>query len=257
MGYVLPVRERGRKPRVSEEATTSTGSAPPSRIVVADDHPLFRGALKWIVSVQPDLEVVGEAADGREALELCRRLRPDLVLMDLQMPKMNGIEATRAIKEECSQTIVLMLTALEDPDHLSEAIEAGASGYVLKHAENSQIIDAIRRVLREEHPLNQELAMRLLRRMLDDASEKNPTYPASLEGQSTLPPAHGLTPREVEVLKLLARGQTNRQIAQSLLISDSTVKKHVRQLLTKLEVSDRTQAAVRAIQLGLRPDRDV
>lgn len=153
----------------------------PARVVIADDHPLFRDALRNLLSGQPDLELVGEAADGREALELCRRLRPELVLMDLRMPGMDGLSATREIKRAFPRTVVLMLTASEDHAHLSEALKVGAAGYVLKNASRERMIEAIRRVLRGEFPLNQELAMRLILRLMDEGPKVDALNPASPE----------------------------------------------------------------------------
>jgi DNA-binding NarL/FixJ family response regulator len=229
----------------------------PARIVIADDHPLFREALRGMLEGQPDLEVVAETEDGQEALQTCRRLHPDLVLMDVRMPKVDGLSATRMIKREFPRTIVLILTAGEDPDYLSKAVKVGAAGYVLKYATRQQIIGAIRGVLNGESPLNQEVAMRLLMQLLLDEAPKeeneespDPASPAAERPFEERPhPAllELLTPREVEVLRLIARGQTNEQIAQSLLVSVSTVKKHIRHVVDKLGVSDRTQAAVRAV----------
>jgi two-component system, NarL family, response regulator LiaR len=230
----------------------------PSRIVIADDHPLYRSALRQTVDMQPDLEVVGEAQNGREALDLCRRLHPEVVLMDVRMPEMDGLMATRAIKLELPGTIVLMLTAFEDPNYLSEALKSGAAGYVLKQSGSQEIIDAIRKVLDGEFALDQELATSLLRRLLAEVS-KEPEPAASLasspveslEEHQRAPLLESFTEREVEVLRLVARGHTNQEIAQSLLVSVSTVKKYVHNIISKLEVSDRTQAAIRAIELGL------
>ena len=217
------------------------------RIVIADDHPLYRGALRGLLEQHPDFEVVGEGQDGVEALELCRRLRPEVVLMDARMPKMDGLEATRAIKRELPSTIVLMNTAIEEPNHLSEALRAGVSGYVLKTSSGSEITGAIRKALNGEDPLNQEISAQLLRRLL--CEEEEPRRP--LEDPPRAPLLQALSCREVDVLRLVARGKTNQQIARSLLISVSTVKKHVQHIVSKLEVSDRTQAAVKAIELGL------
>ena len=148
------------------EERPSAGS--PSRIVVADDHPLIREALTRTIDEQPDLEAVAEATDGLEALELCRRFQPELVLMDVLMPKMDGLEATRQIKREFPRTSVLVLTALEDPDYLSEALKAGAAGYVRKGATTQETLEAVRKVLEGESSLDQELATQLLKRLMED-----------------------------------------------------------------------------------------
>jgi DNA-binding NarL/FixJ family response regulator len=150
---------------MDDEVRTSGGAeARPggisSRIVVADDHPLFRSALLRVLDSEADLEVVGEAGNGEEAVEVCRRSRPELVLMDVMMPRMDGLEATRAIKRELPRTVVLVVTAFEDPDYLARALRAGASGYVLKSASTARIIDAVRRVLAGESPLDGEVAVR-------------------------------------------------------------------------------------------------
>ncbi|MCA3748774.1 MAG: response regulator transcription factor [Rubrobacter sp.] len=223
----------------------------PARLIVADDHDLVRTTMRGMLADEPGVEVVGEAASGREALDLCRRMRPDLVLMDVRMPGMDGIEATRAIKEECPGVTVLMVTAFEDPDYLLEAIRAGAAGYVLKHASRRQLLDAVRGVLRGESPLNQELAMRLLRRLAGEVGTRGPAPPPGNPKDRKGQPTRSLTARELEVLRLLALGKTNRQIAKELYLSLSTVKRHLERILSKLGVSDRTQAAVRAIELGL------
>ena len=213
-------------------------------IVVVDDHPLMRCALRQMLRTQADLEVVGEAADGREAVELCRRLQPDLVLMDVSMPRMDGLEATRQIKRELPRTIVLILTASDYPHDLSEALKAGAAGYVLKEAPTTDTLSAVRKVLAGEAPLEQDVSTRLLMHLMEDApkSEERPQ-------QGSL--RDSLTPREIDVLRLTARGFTNQQMAHALRISVSTVKKHLRGVVSKLGVSDRTQAAVRAVELGV------
>jgi DNA-binding NarL/FixJ family response regulator len=219
-----------------------------SRIVVVDDHPLMRSALGEMLSTQADLEVVGEAADGREAVELCRRLHPDLVLMDVLMPRMDGLEATRRIKREQPRIIVLILTASDYPHDLSEALKAGAAGYILKTAPTTDNLDAIRKVLAEESALDQQLSTRMLMQLRKQAPRnERPQKEESLRGE--------LTPREIEVLRLMAQGYTNKQIAYALSISMSTVKKHLRGVVSKLGVSDRTQAAVRAVELGVLAER--
>ena len=220
-----------------------------------------------MLSNQPDFEVVAEAADGWEALELCRRLKPDLVLMDVRMPTLDGIEATRAIKAELAHTSVLMLTSHENHNYLLEALKAGAAGYVLKDVNAKQLREAIRATLSGESPLDEELAKQLLMRLVEQTKDprlkEDPSPPPSRSPQpqpSPSPPPifEVLTPREGDVLRLLVKGEINREIAGNLLISVSAVKKHVRQIIRKLGVSDRTQAVVKAIEMGLQiePERD-
>jgi DNA-binding NarL/FixJ family response regulator len=258
-----------------------TERATPARILIADDHALVREGLRTMLSGEEGIEVIAEAHDGQQALNLCRELEPDLVLMDVRMPVMDGLEATKRIKAEMPKTSVMMVTMHENPDYLFEAVKAGAAGYVLKDASGERLLGAVRRTLDGESPLNQELAMRLLVRLARERSSEEGTgegsgalsseaaEEGSREGglvgsqpEGTRARAHqanssgaeqieSLTPREVEVLKLLSQGQTNPQIAQNLLFSVSTVKAQVRSILAKLGVSDRTQAAVRAIEWRL------
>lgn len=233
----------------------------PSRILIADDHPLLRTALRQMLSAQPDLEVVGEAANGLEAVELCRRLHPQLILMDVRMPEMDGFEATRRIKRQSPSTIVLMLSAFENTDYLLEALKVGASGYVLKDENAQQIAEAVRRVLEGESPINHEMGMLLLRRLIEERRTHGrlvttPGSPAEGTSEERPRPAldERLSPREVQVLRCLVRGETNQQIARELYISVSTVKNHVYRIMRKLGASDRVQAAVVAIELGLLTD---
>jgi DNA-binding NarL/FixJ family response regulator len=226
--------------------------APPggrvARLVLADDHELARDGLRDMLADVPDVEVVGEAADGREALELCRRVRPDLVLMDLRMPRMDGLDATRAIKRELPETSVLVLTLHENPDYLLQALQAGAAGYILKDAAQDEVLSAIGGVLSGESPLAPELAARLLRRFATEMREPaNGLQPSQRRALMPEP----LTPREIEVLELLALGKTNRQIAEEFVLSVGTVKNHVEHIIGKLGVSDRTQAVVQSLELGI------
>ena len=210
-----------------------------ARVVIADDHELARAGLRTMLVGQSWVELIGEARDGREALAICRRSQPDLALIDVRMPGMDGLATCRHIKEELPTTSVILITMHESPQYLLEALKSGASGYVLKDITRRELLNTVRRVLRGESVLNPEIVVRALKRLSD-------TTPL----ESELPRVQ-LSPREREVLQLLAQGQTNRQIARALTISVSTVKIHVEHILAKLGVCDRTQAAVRAIELGL------
>jgi DNA-binding NarL/FixJ family response regulator len=232
----------------------------PAKLLIADDHAMVREGIRSMLANEPDLQIVGEAKDGEEALELCRRFRPELVLMDIRMPKMDGLEATRAIKEVSPQTAILMVSTYESQEYLVEAVKAGAAGYILKEATKGQLLGTLRRVLDGETPLNEELAMQLLRKFVEqpplnegyaDVLPSSSGRPSG--GRAGLSPLEVLSSRELDVLRLIARGRTNRQIAYDLLVSVSTVKKHVHQIITKLGVSDRTQAAISAIHLDLEP----
>jgi RNA polymerase sigma factor (sigma-70 family) len=242
----------------------SAEASPPARLVIADDHALVREGMRAMLAKEADLRVVGEAENGREAVELCRDLHPDLVLMDVRMPEMDGLKATRAIKEECPQTSVLVVTTHESPEYLLDAIKAGAAGYVLKEATKQQLLKAVRGVLSGESPLNQELAMRLIKRLVGEVQreiEQPPPPEEVIEKRREEEPLletlrEALTDRELEALRLLTLGKTNREIAEDLRVSLSTVKNHVQHIIVKLEVSDRTQAAVRAVELGLLPNQE-
>ena len=235
-------------------------NTPPARLLIAEDHALVREGLRAMLESEADLEVAGEAENGREALEACRSLNPDLVLMDVRMPEMDGLEATRAIKAAQPRISVLMVTTHREPDYPMEAVRAGAASYVLKESTKRELLSAVRKVLRGESPLDQDLAMQILRRVAEkDAPGKPPPDdgppPESAPRGPVEPSPHGLTPRETEVLRHLAAGKTNRLIAQELYVGLSTVKRNVERIIAKLGVSDRTRAAVRAIELGLLPER--
>jgi DNA-binding NarL/FixJ family response regulator len=219
--------------------TRATGASPSARLVIVDDHELARAGLRSMLIGEEGLEVVGEASNGREAVALCRDLRPDLVLMDVRMPEMDGLTATRAIKAECPQTSVLIVTMNENPDYLFEALKAGAAGYILKDATHRELITSVRQVLHGEALLNRKVVSQLLNRLASGGHDRSRAN------------ADKLSPREVEVIRLVARGKSNREIAVALVVSPSTVKAHVENIMAKLEVSDRTHAAVRAIEFGL------
>jgi DNA-binding NarL/FixJ family response regulator len=221
-----------------------------ARVVIVDDSDLVRNGFQRMLAGEPDLEVVGEATNGREGVALCCRVRPDLVLMDVRMPEMDGLEATYKIKEEQPTTSVLVVTTYDNPDYLLKALKAGAAGYILKDAPKRQLINAIRRVINGESPLNQELAVQLIQRLAREVKQVEES-PPKLEKHQEQPPLALLTARELEVVTLLTLGQSNAKIAQNLAISRATAKVHVEHIIRKLEASDRTQAVVRAIKLGL------
>jgi DNA-binding NarL/FixJ family response regulator len=198
-------------------------------IVVADDHYVVRMGLVALVGTEPDLRVVGEAADGVQAVELYRRFRPELVLMDLRMPVKDGITATREIRDQFPNARVLMLTTYDGDEDIHKALSAGASGYLLKNATRESLIPAIRAVAAGRRWIPQEVATRLAARKMFEA----------------------LTPRELEVLRQLARGRANKEIADVLGISEYTVKDHLKNILGKLHVADRTEAVTAALQRGI------
>ena len=238
---------------MTDKETQGTQVRLPARLVLVDDHALMRKGMKSMLLGEPDLEVIGEASDGQEALELCRSLRPDVVLMDVRMPQMDGLQATRAIKRELPATSILMVTMHENLDYLYEALRAGAAGYILKESGQEEVLGAVRGVLDGDSPLSPELSAQLLRRLIGEKGERverEAPSPASSKEQ-VLPSTEALTPREIEVLKLVVQGNTNKEIARELVVSDLTIKTHVQHIISKLGVSDRTQAAVRAVELGL------
>jgi DNA-binding NarL/FixJ family response regulator len=214
-------------------------TARPARVLIVDDHELARSGLRMMLSGTKDISIVGEAINGREAVDLCRELRPDVVMMDVRMPQMDGLTATEALKRECPTTSVIMVTMHEDADYLLRALQAGAAGYLLKDATQQDVIKAVRQVLSGESILSPEMMSHLLRRLA-----ARPVTPST-------PQLERLTPRELDVLRLLVDGQTNREIAYNLGISVGTVKAHVEHIIAKLGASDRTQAAVRAVELRL------
>lgn len=209
----------------------------PIRVVVADDHPIVRSGIVGLLESEPGIEVVGEAVDGAEAVALAAELRPDLVLMDLRMPVLDGAEATaRILADAGTGTRVLVLTTYETDDHILAAIEAGASGYLLKAAPQEEILTGIRAVAAGETVLAPSIAAKLVGRVR--------------AGATTAPPP-SLSPRELEVLRLVADGRSNPEIARLLHIGEATVKTHLINVFGKLEVNDRTRAVTRAMELGL------
>jgi DNA-binding NarL/FixJ family response regulator len=216
-------------------------AARPLRVVIADDHPLFRDGVRALIATEPDLELVGEAATGQEAVWLVGRLQPDVVLMDVQMPDLDGIAASRAIATASPPTGVLVMTMFEDEHLIFAAIRAGARGYLLKGARQDEVVRAIRAVGVGEAIFSRGVASRLLESF---NGAQQPAVPPALFPE--------LSEREREILQFLARGEKNADIAHRLVISPKTVRNHVSAILRKLQVLDRTQAAVRARDAGLR-----
>lgn len=212
------------------------------RVVICDDQALIRDGLEMLLRLEKDIEIVGLAQDGAEAIDLVRHTKPDLVLMDLKMPRMNGIEATRRIHAEMPDIRILVLTTYDDDVWVFDAIRAGASGYVLKDTPREDVVKAIRGTVAGRTYVDPGVAGKLLSQV---ASQQ--TMPASQL-------ADKLTERELGVLRLLARGLSNADIADRLALSEGTVRNYISAVLTKLDVSDRTQAAVLAIQQGLLVD---
>ncbi len=221
-----------------KQQSTPSPRPTPARMIIADDHELARAGLRTMLEGDRGLILVGEATNGREAVALCQELRPDLALLDVRMPEMDGLASARAIRQTCPQTRVLIMTTHKNPDYLLAALKAGAAGYVLKDVTRHDLLITIRRVLRGESVLSGEIAVRALQRMADQQTRPTGT-------------PERLTPRELEVLEQIAEGHTNRVIADKLSLSVGTVKIHVEHIIAKLGVADRTQAAVRAIESGL------
>ena len=229
----------------------NSAAAGAMRLLIADDHDLVRRGLRGLLRREPDLEIVGEAKDGREAVEMGLSLVPDLILMDVRMPGMDGLQATRAIKGERPEIGVLMVTMHDDPDYMLEAIKAGAAGYVLKDASWEDLITSVRRALNGDFPMDPDVAARLLQRLVHESPGGTETDARAAGEPKLAGPREPLTPRELEVLERMTLGHTNTGIAQDLTISVGTVKAHVQRVIAKLGVSDRTQAAVRAVELQI------
>ncbi|PEI90408.1 DNA-binding response regulator [Bacillus pseudomycoides] len=211
------------------------------KVLLVDDHTVVLKGLAFFLSMQEDLELVGEANNGKEALKKIGEAQPDIVLMDLYMPEMDGIEATSCIKKEYPNVKVLVLTSFSDQAHVLPALKAGASGYILKDVEPDQLVEAIRSAYKGNIQLHPDIASALL----------SQTLPQEEKQESSNIHVDVLTARENEVLQLLAKGMSNKEIASVLVITEKTVKAHVSSILGKLNLSDRTQAALYAVKNGI------
>jgi two-component system nitrate/nitrite response regulator NarL len=218
-------------------------------VLLVDDQPLFRRALATLIGAQFDFTVVGEASDGREALERVRAMRPDIVVMDVQMPNASGVEGVRAIRAAGISTPIVMLTVSEEDEDLFESIKAGANGYLLKNVRPEVLFEDLRGVMRGEAPIAPAVAHKLLDVLRTGGSLPRPGQPA------VLPEATVLTRRETEILQLVASGMSNKEIANELTITEGTVKNHVHNALEKLHLSNRVQAAAYAVRQGFGPRR--
>jgi len=207
------------------------------RILIVDDHAIVREGQRALIDTEPGIELVGEAADGVQAVEMARSLQPDVILLDLLMPRKGGIEAAREIKEENPTARILVLTSFADDQKVYAAIKAGALGYLLKDASPQELLAAIREVYRGEPSMSPLIAQKLMRELVRSSSQP--------------PTEETLTEREVEILTLVAQGLPNQEIAEALVISERTVRTHVSNILSKLHLANRTQAALYALREGL------
>ncbi|MEY3746730.1 MAG: hypothetical protein RL194_189 [Pseudomonadota bacterium] len=213
----------------------------PIRVLITDDHTLFRSGIRLLLQRQNGFEVVGEAGDGLEGVKLAKRLKPDVVLLDLHMPGTGGLEALQLLQEELPQTQVVMLTVSEDAEDLLEALRIGARGYLLKNIDTDFLLDSIKRAAAGESVMSAQMATRLADAMR--APQKSP--------KAVVPETNKLSPREAEIIVMLAGGASNKEIARTLDLSESTVKIHVQGILRKLNLASRVQAAVYAVEHGL------
>ena len=231
----------GGSPGPSAAPPEASLQAEPIRAMIVDDHALFRRGLEMVLDSEPDIELVGQASDGAEAVEKAAESLPDVVLMDIRMPRSSGIEACRAMKEAAPSAKIVILTISDEEEDLFEAIRAGASGYLLKDIPLDEVADAVRAVHGGQSLINPSMAGKLLTEFATLAKRDN-------EERAQEVPAPRLTEREMQVLKLVARGMNNRDIAKELFISENTVKNHVRNILEKLQIHSRMEAVMVAVR---------
>ena len=216
------------------------GSAKKNRVVVAEDHTLFREGVKALISFESDFEVVGEAADGQEAILRAEKLRPDLLLLDLSMPRVDGLAAIKEIRRRCPDTKILVLTVHKTEEHVAETLRAGANGYVLKDATRAELLLAMKSVIREGSYLSPSISARVVHGFLQDRKRQSPSAPSEL-----------LTSRERQVLKLIAEGYKSKEIADMLCISEKTVSKHRANIMAKLDLHTASALTAFAFERGL------
>jgi DNA-binding NarL/FixJ family response regulator len=236
-------REAGDGLAVAPDGSQSAGaaSAEPIRTLIVDDHALFRRGLEMVLASEPDIELVGEASDGAEAVQRAGEALPDVVLMDIRMPRSSGIEACRAMKDLVPSAKIVMLTISDEEEDLFEAIRAGASGYLLKDIPLDEVAGTVRAVYGGQSLINPSMAGKLLTEFAVLAKRDQ-------EERAQQVPAPKLTDREMQVLKLIARGMNNKDIAKELFISENTVKNHVRNILEKLQIHSRMEAVMVAVR---------
>jgi len=225
------------------------------RVFIVDDHAIVRDGIRSLLATEPDIEVVGEAENGRDAVSKAQRLQPDIILMDLVMPEMDGIEAIRRIMARQPEARILVLTSFTAENKVFPAIKAGAMGYLLKDTGSEELVRAIHQVYRGESSLHPKIARVLLQEMSAERPTRDVGHQPRLPGRP--PTVDPLTEREMEVLKLVARGRSNREIAHQLLVADGTVRTHVSNILGKLHLASRTQATLYALREGLASLDDV
>jgi DNA-binding NarL/FixJ family response regulator len=213
---------------------------PKTRILIADDHPLLREALCQLFSNQKDMEIVGQAGNGEEAIDLAYKLKPDIIIMDIMMPKSDGLEASRRIKKIAPNTAILILTAYDDDNYVLGLLEAGATGYLMKSAKGQDLVEAVRAVRAGESVLHPKIIEKLLKQAM-----VKPVVAAEQKIKDLL------SDREMEMLKLLATGMSNKEIAEKLCLSLRTVKAHMSNIFTKMNVASRSEALVEALRKGL------
>lgn len=215
--------------------------------MLVDDHPLFRAGLKHLLDMQEDMDVVGEVEDGAHAVDEARRLKPDVVLMDIKMPGVNGIEATRRLKQAIADVKIVVLTVSDEDHHLFEALKGGAEGYLLKSIKPERLLGSLRGIMQGEQPFSPSIADQIIKEFSQEMQRASRT---PKEARVTL------TPREQRILLMVSDGATNKQIAEELFVAESTVKNHLHNILKKLHLQNRVQAAVYAMREGLIDKQD-